>query len=87
MPIFDSGGLLRLRRWARNGAIFGMAMAAIDAMFPTWRGHTTYVPWTYPDGVAANMGHLVGAVMGGAFLFLLAALVVNLVLGFSRQGG
>lgn len=71
----DTQNLDRLKSWTRNGAVFGILMAIIE--LTEWRGQT-YVPWDAPNGVATNVGYIVGAIVGGAFLFLLAAVVVNL---------
>lgn len=67
--------LTRLKRWTRNGAVFGILMAILD--LTGWRGEI-YAPWDAPNGLATNVGYIVGAIVGGAFLFLLAAVVVNL---------
>jgi hypothetical protein len=67
--------LSRLKSWTRNGAIFGVLMLILD--LTGWRGQT-FVPWDAPNGVATNVGYIVGGIVGGAFIFLLAAVVVNL---------
>jgi len=71
----------RLRRWAWVGAICGLLMAAIDLMFPAWLGQVSTVSRTSQDGVAESLVHLIGGVIGGAFLFLFIALVTNVFIG------
>ena len=67
--------LSRLKSWSRNGAIVGLIIAIAD--FSGWRGQS-YVGWGEPGGIVTNLSYMFGSVIGGAFLFLLAALVVNL---------
>jgi len=50
-------------------------MAILD--LTGWRGQT-YFPWDDSNGLAMNIAYIVGAIVGGAFLFLLAAVVLNL---------
>lgn len=71
-----SSRILRLTKWARNGAIFGLTIALLD--FTGWRGQN-YVPWDSSSGIAINMSYILGSVLGAAFLFLIAAFVANLV--------
>jgi len=65
----------RLRNWSRYGAVFGIIIAIAD--FTGWRGQN-YVPWGEAGGTITNISYIIGATIGGTFLFLLAALVVSL---------
>lgn len=71
-----SSSILRLTKWSRNGAIFGFIITLLD--FTDWRGQK-YVSWDSANGTALNMSYIIGSVLGAAFLFLIAAFVVNLI--------
>ena len=60
-------------------------MAAIDVMFPTWLGQVSTVSRASSDGAAENLGHLVAGLIGGAFLFFIAALVANVFIGKAKR--
>jgi hypothetical protein len=66
-------------RWARNGAVFGAILAAADAM--GWRGQK-YESWTSAEGIVDNLGLITGAIVGGAVIFLIAAVIRQM---FSRE--
>ena len=66
---------LRLKNWSRNGAIFGLVVALLD--MTGWRG-SLYAPWSDPNGPIMNALQMLGSIIGGAFMFLLAAFIVNL---------
>ncbi len=66
-----------MRRWTVRGAFFGAAVAALD--LTGWRG-PTYLPLEAPDAVFYNGGRVLGMVVGGAFLGLIAAFVRSLFL-------
>ena len=61
-----------LRRWTARGGFFGAAVAALD--FTGWRG-PVFLPLEAQDAVLYNGGLILGMVIGGAVLGLLASLV------------
>jgi len=70
-----STNLSRLKKWARNGAVLGLIVTLLD--LTGWRGQK-FLDWGTQDGALENIGMILGSVIGGAFLFLIAAVVVNL---------
>jgi len=63
----------RIVRWTRNGAIVGLALAALEAGGLWGDGYTAWEG----VGIAANLGSIAGTIIGGALLFLLAAVATN----------
>jgi hypothetical protein len=85
VPFSTSERRDRLRRWTRVGAITGLLLAAIDLIFPGWLGQVSTVSRSSPDGAAESIGHLIAGLIGGAFLFFIAALVANAFKGRAQR--
>ena len=76
----DQIGIQRARRplrWAMYGAAIGLLIAASD--YAGWRGDPVPLPWEVGDGLAREIGRLLGSLIGGALFGGVIGLIRNAI--------